>query len=235
MNMPSVNCLVEGAIHSNGDVKSGDPPYEHESRGIQGTDSHLRISLSNPAGSIWSVGMSKIHEERRHSLMNDSSAFVSSSFLWFLYGTLIEDQAITLVNIFGFLFFSSYVVAYVTFSTKKVTVMRHVLVVVVLTCCIFVYIRSLDDLAEAKRKLGIVACGVSVSFFAAPLANLAHVIKSKSSESLPLPIIFMSMVVTFLWSTYGYILQDKFVAYPNMLAFLLSTFQMSLFLIYPSR
>uniref|UniRef100_A0A0A9Y973 Sugar transporter SWEET1 n=1 Tax=Lygus hesperus TaxID=30085 RepID=A0A0A9Y973_LYGHE len=158
-----------------------------------------------------------------------------SSFLWFLYGTLIEDQAITLVNIFGVLFFSSYVAAYITFSSKKVTVMRQVLVVAVLTCCIFVYIRTLDDLAEAKHKLGLVACGVSVSFFAAPLANLAHVIKAKSSESLPMPIIFMSMVVTLLWSAYGYILQDKFVAYPNMLAFLLSTFQMSLFLIYPSR
>ncbi|BES96666.1 DNA recombination [Nesidiocoris tenuis] len=157
------------------------------------------------------------------------------SFLWFLYGSLIGDTALRMVNVFGVLFFSSYVVAHITFSSKKVTIARQILLIILVTGCIYTYIESIVDPEEAKNKLGVIACVVSITFFAAPLANLAHVIRVKSSESLPFPMIVMSLIVTFLWSVYGYILQDSFIAYPNILAFLLSSFQLSLFALYPPR
>lgn len=48
-------------------------------------------------------------------------------------------------------------------------------------------------------------------FFAAPLASLLHVIRAKNSESLPLPLIATSFVVSLQWLIYGILISDSFI------------------------
>lgn len=59
--------------------------------------------------------------------------------------------------------------------------------------------------------MGVSCCIVTILFFAAPLASLMHVMKVKSSESLPFPIILSTFVVSLQWFLYGIIINDKFV------------------------
>lgn len=62
-----------------------------------------------------------------------------------------------------------------------------------------------------------------------------HVIRAKSTESLPFPIIVASMVVSFQWFVYGCLLNDFFIQIPNFMGCILSGFQLCLFLIYPDK
>ena len=73
------------------------------------------------------------------------------------------------------------------------------------------YVQNQESFEEAKKCLGIVCCIVTILFFAAPLASLLHVIKMKSTESLPFPIILASFITSLQWLLYGIILEDKFI------------------------
>uniref|UniRef100_T1HM70 Sugar transporter SWEET1 n=3 Tax=Rhodnius TaxID=13248 RepID=T1HM70_RHOPR len=171
---------------------------------------------------------------------NDISPFpfvcgVTSCILWATYANIINETALIIVNVFGALLMFSYIVAYYMFATRKGSLLKQILMVTILITIAQVYIHSIDEFEKAKSHLGIICCSVTLTFFAAPLANLAHVIRVQSSESLPFPLILMSLVVTAQWTLYGYILKDKFITYPNLLGFLLSCFQLSLFAIFPFR
>jgi solute carrier family 50 protein (sugar transporter) len=92
-----------------------------------------------------------------------------------------------------------------------------------------------ESLGHARTVLGIVGASLAVCFFAAPLASLSHVMKTKSTEVLPFPLILSSFVVSGQWWLYGIILDDNFVKIPNFLGWLLATFQLLLFVYYPSK
>lgn len=92
-----------------------------------------------------------------------------------------------------------------------------------------------EELGHARHVLGLVGAGLAVCFFASPLASLAHVIRMGSTEVLPFPIIFSSFFVSGQWCIYGMILDDNFVKIPNGLGWILATFQLSLFVWYPSK
>jgi solute carrier family 50 (sugar transporter) len=68
-----------------------------------------------------------------------------------------------------------------------------------------------------------------------PMLGLKEVINSKSTESLPFPLILMGFIVSFAWFVYGIILNSMFVILQNLIAVLLSGFQLSFFAIYPSK
>lgn len=67
------------------------------------------------------------------------------------------------------------------------------------------------EFERAKKCLGLVCSLVTILFFAAPLASFFHVIRIKSTESLPFPIIFASFIVSVQWLFYGIILNDMFI------------------------
>lgn len=66
------------------------------------------------------------------------------------------------------------------------------------------------------------------------MAELGEVIRNKSTEGLPFPIILMGFLVSVTWLVYGIILNSIFMVLQNLVAVLLSGFQLSFFLVYPS-
>lgn len=84
------------------------------------------------------------------------------------------------------------------------------MILLVLVCAI-IYSQYEVDVEQAKAHMGVLCCLVTIMFFAAPLASLMHVMKVKSAESLPYPIILSTFVVSLLWFLYGVIINDKFV------------------------
>ena len=51
-----------------------------------------------------------------------------------------------------------------------------------------------EALGHARYVLGLVGSSLAVSFYGSPLASLAHVIRSRSSDVLPFPIILTSFI-----------------------------------------
>ncbi|XP_013138932.1 PREDICTED: sugar transporter SWEET1-like [Papilio polytes] len=62
-----------------------------------------------------------------------------------------------------------------------------------------------------------------------------EIIRNKSTEGLPFPIIFSGAIVTFMWLLYGIILKNKFLVIQNVVAVILCSIQLALFVIYPSK
>lgn len=57
----------------------------------------------------------------------------------------------------------------------------------------------------------------------------------RSAESLPFPVILASFITSFQWFLYGCLIDDLFVQTPNLLGCVLSAFQLTLFIVFPSK
>jgi len=88
---------------------------------------------------------------------------------------------------------------------------------------------------DAIDRVGLLCSLTTMLFFAAPFSNLIHVIRTKNTESMPLPLIVMTFLVSAQWLVYGRMLRDKFIMYPNAVGCMLSIIQLALFVIYPRR
>lgn len=84
-----------------------------------------------------------------------------------------------------------------------------------------------------KYYVGLICCSASIIFCATPLVSLRDVFRMKSTETLPFPLILMMFFMGGLWTLYGLIIKDAFVAVPNAIGCSLATFQLSLFAVFP--
>lgn len=199
----------------------------------------LATSASLSTVLLFMTGMFTVNKiMKRNSVGDDSYApfitgFLSCS-LWLRYGILIEDATITLVNSVGAFLHISYLTIYIFHSKSKVGIMRQQ--VPPMMCLLLVLFYSYyweENVDVVKFHVGVIASAVTIAFFAAPLTKLMHVIRFRSVECLPFPMIVGSFAVSGQWLLYGIILQDPFITLPNSLGCFLSSVQLMLFLIYP--
>jgi len=159
--------------------------------------------------------------------------------LWLKYGLLIEDGAMISVNLSGLVLQAMYLAYYYRFCVGSVSlsaVRRQILTVVALVSAVYWYLDVYEaDRQLAQYRLGCVAAASSIGFTAAPLVSLAEVIRSKSTEVLPLPMIAATFVVMLQWCLYGVLIDDAFVQVPNLVGTFISGFQLLLFLVYPRQ
>ncbi|XP_015511330.1 sugar transporter SWEET1 [Neodiprion pinetum] len=151
------------------------------------------------------------------------------------YGMLIGDQTIIVVNIFGISLQLLYVLVFMSYSMKKSLTLKQLSAAVIFVISVYLYSQYEIDEVQARRIVGFLSSGLAIAFFASPLSMLAHVMRVKSAETLPFPIILSSLIVSFQWLLYGYLLNDGFIVIPNFLGCVLSLFQLSLFILYPGR
>ncbi|CAO1426279.1 unnamed protein product [Diamesa tonsa] len=164
-----------------------------------------------------------------------TSGLLSCS-MWLCYGILTSEKTVTLVNTVGVVLFGIYSMIYYVFTINKKRMSSQLLLVIIVVFFAVFYSRVVEPNNEkASRLIGLLCCSFTVFFFASPLIKLKHVIRTKNSESLPRPIIIASFFVTLQWCFYGYLINDVVVILPNMLGCILSTIQLALFVIYPSK
>ncbi|XP_077272170.1 sugar transporter SWEET1 [Temnothorax americanus] len=169
---------------------------------------------------------------------NSGLAFVTcfmSCSLWLRYGILIGDSFIISVNIFGTILQICYVLIHILYNVKRSTTIKQFTVAICLVLLVYLYSIYQRDKVLAERYVGFFSCSLTILFFASPLISLAHVMRMKSTESLPFPVIMTSMIVSCQWFAYGCLLSDQFIQIPNFMGCILSAFQLSLFLIYPNK
>ncbi|XP_044592131.1 sugar transporter SWEET1 [Cotesia glomerata] len=162
------------------------------------------------------------------------TCLISCSF-WLRYGWMINDFFIIIVNLFGVLLQLGYIAIYTLYCIKKTIILRQFLSAVLFIAIVYSWSIVEEDKSLATEHVGILSCGFTILFFASPLTMLAHVIKHKSADSLPFPVIISSLVVSCQWFAYGSLIGDPYIQLPNFLGCVLSTFQLSLFVIFPSK
>lgn len=116
-----------------------------------------------------------------------------------------------IVNSIGVALMLAYTVVFYLFTTRKRDTIRLVSISLIFLCSIMIYSSIEEDRLRATEYIGFIGIAVSLVFFASPLANLAHVVRVKNSESLPFSMIVSSFVVTLLWFVYGNLIGDRFI------------------------
>ncbi|XP_050531037.1 sugar transporter SWEET1-like isoform X2 [Daktulosphaira vitifoliae] len=162
------------------------------------------------------------------------TGFLSCS-LWLYYGVLKTNGTIIFVNTFGCLLFLMYTSIYFKYSPKKNYVVNLMLLAVIIILLVYTDVQTEQVSENALHRVGLACCIMTMLFFAAPLSNLVHVIRVRNSESLPLPLIIMTFLVSTQWLVYGKMLRDKFIMYPNAVGCALSAIQLILFIVYPRK
>ncbi|CAH0720681.1 unnamed protein product, partial [Brenthis ino] len=158
----------------------------------------------------------------------------ASSGVWLLYGMAKQDNKIVFVNAVGVILMASYVIVFYLYTFKKSSVLRLILLTLVFYGFIMGYMSVELDNEVLVNRFGLLACFLTLLTIAAPMSKLIYVIKTKSTDCLPFPMIFMSFIVSSLWYIYGMMAGDSYIMVPNLVGGGLSFLQLSLFVIYPS-
>ncbi|CAI4228902.1 unnamed protein product [Auanema sp. JU1783] len=161
-------------------------------------------------------------------------AFISCAF-WLQYGLLKQDNVVIFVNLVGFCLQTSYLCYYYSMTRQRRWLDRIIIaeLVIMLLMEYFVHHGNLKD--NGLEPLGICCVFLNIANIGAPLLSVGEVIRTKSSESLPLPLCIACFCVSLQWMLYGIIVDDFVIQFPNYVATFLSATQLSLFVIYPRK
>lgn len=155
-----------------------------------------------------------------------------SSSLWFLYGVTISDKSTIIVNTIGVLLQFCYVICFYIYTIKKSTVLKLMAIVSTVLLLVLLYLHYETNPEIKRYRMGLMCTCVTIMFFAAPFVDLRKVINSRSTESLPFPIILMTFLSSMQWLIYGILISDPFMEIVNVIGTLLSSFQLSLFVVF---
>jgi len=157
---------------------------------------------------------------------------VVMTFVWFTYGKFKEDVSLYTVNGIGFILQSCFSLCFYVYAVNKPNILKKLVLVSVILSCIHIFVNVADP-EQVRNQMGFLGAGLSISFFASPLATIKQVIRTKSAETLPFYQIVMSWIVSGLWTLYGMVIADNFVLLPNFVGFVIATSQLGLFFYYP--
>ncbi|KFM58300.1 Sugar transporter SWEET1, partial [Stegodyphus mimosarum] len=155
--------------------------------------------------------------------------------LWLRYGLLVNDSALIVVNTTGGILQILYIMWYARFTVSKGIFYKQL--ALSLSVIGFLYcLTTFSFEGELSQQIsGIAACSAGVIFMASPLATVAHVLRTKTVETLPFAMILSTFAMATLWLCYGILINDKFVQVPNFLGALLSLSQLCLFAVFPNK
>ncbi|XP_071312852.1 sugar transporter SWEET1 isoform X2 [Agelaius tricolor] len=135
---------------------------------------------------------------------------------WLGYGCLKGDGTVITVNAIGAALQTLYILVYLYYSPAKRPVLLQVLLLlaVVVTGC--GYFTILVDTGTRLTHLGLFCSVFTISMYLSPLADLAKVIRSKSTQLLSFPLTVTTLVASSSWTLYGLQLHDPYITVPNV-------------------
>ncbi|KAL4324333.1 hypothetical protein GQ457_11G029360 [Hibiscus cannabinus] len=164
-----------------------------------------------------------------------------SAMLWIYYALLKKDKnAMLLITINTFCVFiqTFYIVTYFYYGPKKEKLVTVKLVLLFNVFGFGIIFFSTFFLGNPKIRihiLGYICMAFNLSVFAAPLAIVRKVIKTKSVEFMPFTLSLFLTLGAVMWFFYGLLSKDMNIAVPNVLGFIFGILQMILYAIYKNR
>nr|XP_005497971.2 sugar transporter SWEET1 [Zonotrichia albicollis] len=130
---------------------------------------------------------------------------------WLGYGCLKGDGTVITVNAIGAALQTLYILVYLYYSPAKRPVLLQILLLlaVVVTGC--GYFTILVDTGTRLAHLGLFCSIFTISMYLSPLADLAKVIRSKSTRCLSFPLTVTTLVASSSWTLYGLQLHDPYI------------------------
>ncbi|XP_011637270.1 sugar transporter SWEET1 [Pogonomyrmex barbatus] len=150
------------------------------------------------------------------------------------YAWMLQDSNMINVNIFGLLTNVIYMIVYYYYTSNMKEAFKLTFKVTILVIIVLVY-AEVEHPRNVEFRFGIVVTILLLLLIAAPLIHLKQIIKTKNTEILPFPLIFMGTLVSFQWLLYGLIIDNVFIIFQNAVGFILGIAQLSLFVIFPSK
>jgi len=149
------------------------------------------------------------------------------------YGFLLSDDTIINVNVVAIVLNTIYSVFYYQYAQNKYEeVLKPLAFGVGLAAFVLGY-AAVESNENIEFRFGIILTLLLLGLLGAPLASLPEIVAKKDASSIPFPITFMGAIVTFLWFTYGIILQNNFMIVQNLVGFILCMVQLVLLFWYP--
>uniref|UniRef100_A0A336M9X7 Sugar transporter SWEET n=1 Tax=Culicoides sonorensis TaxID=179676 RepID=A0A336M9X7_CULSO len=151
------------------------------------------------------------------------------------FGFQIKDDMTIKVNFVGFALGIIYCLVYYHYTpnASKSKVWGQFGLGGAMTTGIIAY-SQLEDPAKVEFRFGMIVTVLLLTMIASPLFDLPEIMRKKSTEGMPLPIIFSGTLCSLSWLAYGIVLNNDFMIVQNIVAVSLSFIQLSLFVIYPS-
>ncbi|XP_039051868.1 bidirectional sugar transporter SWEET10-like [Hibiscus syriacus] len=159
-----------------------------------------------------------------------------SAMLW-IYYAFVKSGAFLLITInsFGCVVETIYIAIYIAYAPKQsriVTVKLMLLFNVFGFGVIFLSTFFLPNPSIRLLVLGYICMAFALAVFAAPLAIVRKVIKTKSVEYMPFTLSVFLTLGAVMWFLYGIFLKDMNIAVPNILGFIFGVLQMILYAVY---
>jgi len=154
------------------------------------------------------------------------ASLLACGFYWSLYGWLKHDLTILVPNVISIGTGAFCMWAYYTNASLKPDLLYCSLGV-------FLALGACLGMLDMASSIGTIGCVMSVVMSGYPLAVIKTVIKEQTTASLPFSTSFVAWLNSCSWVAYGYfIAHDPMILMPNSLGLLLTTLQMSLFVVY---
>ncbi|MCL7039071.1 hypothetical protein MKW94_012833 [Papaver nudicaule] len=162
-----------------------------------------------------------------------------SSMLWIYYAFVKTNETFLItINSVGCVIETIYIAMFMAYAARKARVQtaKFMLILNLGVFCLILLLTLL--LTKGKKRievLGWVCVGFSVCVFAAPLSIMRKVIKTKSVEFMPFYLSLFLTLSAVVWFSYGFLLQDLYIALPNILGFIFGISQMILYAVYRGK
>ncbi|XP_035423396.1 sugar transporter SWEET1 isoform X2 [Cygnus atratus] len=149
---------------------------------------------------------------------------------WLGYGCLKQDRTLIVVNSIGAALQSLYILVYFYYSTTKREVVLKVLGLLALLAVGYGCFTCLTpDEHTQQSYLGLFCSTFTIAMYVSPLADLAKVIRSRSTRCLSFPLTVTTFLASSSWTLYGLQLSDLYITVPNVPGIVTSVVRLWLF------
>ncbi|XP_052036007.1 sugar transporter SWEET1 isoform X1 [Apodemus sylvaticus] len=188
---------------------------------------------------MFSTGLSDLrHMQRTRSVDNiQFLPFLTTdvnNLGWLSYGLLKGDGTLIIVNTVGAVLQTLYILVYLRYSPQKHGVVLQTATLLAVLLLGYGYFWLVVPDPEARlRQLGLLCSVFTISMYLSPLADLAKIIQTKSTQRLSFPLTIATLLSSASWSIYGFRLRDPYITVPNLPGILTSFIRLGLFCKYP--
>ncbi|XP_077319945.1 sugar transporter SWEET1 [Lithobates pipiens] len=149
---------------------------------------------------------------------------------WLYYGYLKGDGTLMTVNSIGASLQTLYMAAFIFYSPEKRRPLSQVLLALVVLVLGFAYFYLwTPDVGVRLNQLGLFCSVFTISMYLSPLADLAEIIRTKSTKCLSMPLTITTVLTSSSWVLYGMQLGDYYIMVPNFPGIVTSLLRIWLF------